>query len=194
MIPIADSLWRVFEEMAEAMGSDREGLINQALFMFARLNGFAATGNSWPASNPPVSPEEPTDQSHLRDDEDTRNRLKDEVSTARKYIGISMEDVALPATGGPMGPLFLVSEEGRRDGINKDRFLIGRGRHCDFVINSGKVSREHAAIVREGNDYFIEDLGSSNGTWFNKQRISRRKIEDGDEYFICNEKIKLVMH
>jgi pSer/pThr/pTyr-binding forkhead associated (FHA) protein len=200
MIQISDSLWRTFEEMSDAMGSDREGLINQAMFVFARLNGFLDAGTLWTprrmeaqSSTPPFGSDDPTDQSHLKADEEARSRAKDEVSTARKYIGISMEDEPA-AEGVEELPLFLVSEEGKRDGVNKDRFLIGRGRHCDFVINSGKVSREHAAIIREGKDYFIEDLGSSNGTWFNKQRISRRKIEDGDEYFICNEKIKLVMH
>ena len=54
------------------------------------------------------------------------------------------------------------------------------------------MSREHAAIVREGDDFYLQDLDSSNGTWFNKQRIKRRKIEDGDEYFICSEKVKFV--
>ena len=71
----------------------------------------------------------------------------------------------------------------------KDRFLIGRGKHCDLVINSGKVSREHAAIVREGDAWFIEDLGSSNGTWFEKRRLTRRQIQDGDEYYVCAEKL-----
>ena len=55
------------------------------------------------------------------------------------------------------------------------------------------MSREHAVVVREANDWFIEDLGSSNGTWFNKQRVKRRRVEDGDEYYICNEKIKFVL-
>jgi pSer/pThr/pTyr-binding forkhead associated (FHA) protein len=73
--------------------------------------------------------------------------------------------------------------------VVKDRYLIGRGKHCDLVIHSGKVSREHAAITREGADYFIADLGSSNGTWFGKRRITRRQIQEGDEYYISAEKL-----
>ena len=91
------------------------------------------------------------------------------------------------------GGLYLMAENGELDKVTKERFVIGRGKHCDFVINSGKVSREHAAIVNEDGEWYIEDLGSSNGTWFNKQRIKRKQVEDGDEFFICNEKIKLVL-
>lgn len=104
--------------------------------------------------------------------------------------GIDIDDPGGDASGAPA--LYMMVEGGELDRIAKDRFVIGRGKHCDFVINSGKVSREHAVITREGNDFFVEDLGSSNGTWFNKQRIKRRKIEDGDEYFICSDKVKFV--
>jgi pSer/pThr/pTyr-binding forkhead associated (FHA) protein len=88
--------------------------------------------------------------------------------------------------------LVILADGRELDRVIKDRFLIGRGKHCDLIINSGKVSREHAAITREGGNYFIEDLGSSNGTWFDKRRISRRQIQDGDEYFICSEKLSCV--
>src|SRR6478609_9236636 len=42
-VAIADHIWDVFEDMAQQMGVDRDGLINQAMFMFARLNGFMET-------------------------------------------------------------------------------------------------------------------------------------------------------
>ncbi len=89
--------------------------------------------------------------------------------------------------------LYLMIENGALEKVSKDRFVIGRGKHCDLVIESGKVSREHAAVVREGNDYFIEDLGSSNGTWYQQARIQRRQIVDGDEYYVCAEKIRCVL-
>ena len=116
--------------------------------------------------------------------------------TARRDDPLDILDRQLPEDeerSGSGDQLYLMAESGALDRIAKDRFVIGRGKHCDFIINSGKVSREHAVIVRDDGAYFIEDLGSSNGTWFNKQRIKRKQVEDGDEFFICNEKIKLVL-
>ena len=97
-----------------------------------------------------------------------------------------------PAHASQLGrTLVLLADDGHElERVRKDRFLIGRGKHCDLVINSGKVSREHAAIVREGDSWFIEDLGSSNGTWFDKRRLTRREIQEGDEYYVCAEKLR----
>ncbi|MBR2978324.1 MAG: FHA domain-containing protein [Myxococcaceae bacterium] len=89
--------------------------------------------------------------------------------------------------------LYLVDEEGELEPIKKARYIIGRGKHCDMVINSGKVSREHAVITKENGAFFIEDLGSSNGTWFKKQRIKKQQIEDGDEFYICADKVKFAL-
>lgn len=218
--------------MAEAMGTDRDGLVNQALFMFARLNGFlesngtGSTNGAGPATKPPLAaksmgPMTPPSRaavSGARADEDPGRREVAErvLETAAELERLikskneaRLESLPPPpppenslgverpsdsaVSGGEANGLFLQSEAGELDRISKDRFVLGRGKHCDFVINSGKVSREHAVVVRDGNDWFVEDLGSSNGTWFNKQRIKRRKIEDGDEYYICSERVKFVL-
>lgn len=236
-VGIADHIWDLFEEMASQMGSDRDALINQAMFMFARLNGFSdqpanghakgngangrapSPGGPQRGGSPPVlaqakGPSRPEPPPQKLDDDPVRrevaervletaaelerlikgkNQNQDNSSEGEESSGMDGVDVEEPQSDGGAGnALYLMAEGGELDRIAKDRFVIGRGKHCDFVINSGKVSREHAVIIRDGGDYFIEDLGSSNGTWFNKQRIKRRKVEDGDEYFICSEKVKLV--
>ena len=231
-VSIADHIWLAFEEMAGQMGSDRDALINQAMFMFARLNGFldpangkggagatastgAAKSNQRTSSPPvlkPVAHQGPRESAAgSMDDDPVRREVAERVlETAAELERLikgknqnqqpppepsaSVDDVELDesAASGAGPALYLMLEGGELDRISKERFVIGRGKHCDFVINSGKVSREHAVLVREGGEYFIEDLGSSNGTWFNKQRIKRRKVEDGDEYFICSEKVKFV--
>ncbi len=88
--------------------------------------------------------------------------------------------------------LYLLHDDGTLVKISKETFTIGRGKHCDHVVSSEKASREHAMVSREGADYFIADLSSSNGTWFRNHRIQRRMIEDGDAYLIGVALVKFI--
>jgi hypothetical protein len=161
-----------------------------------------------PFAAPPVPPPAPYVPSATAPDLGTKMSA-DEVRAAQERVlqkadelarlvrGSSEPEVSddedaegTPEPARAAGPMLVLYAEGREvERVAGPRFLIGRGKHCDLIINSGKVSREHAAIVRDGDGYFIEDLGSSNGTWFEKKRITRRRIEDGDEYFVCSEKL-----
>ncbi len=184
-IVVADHLWEAFGRMAEEMGSDRDALVNQAMHVFARLNGFVVPGA--PASVeaiPPLPPPAPPGAS--------RSEVAEQVLETAARLERAIR-VPTPSAAPRAASLVLLREDGTPLEVKKDRFLIGRGHHCDLVIDSAKISREHAAVARDGDGWTIEDLGSSNGTWHQRERIERRRIENGDEYFICSEKIRCVL-
>lgn len=59
--------------------------------------------------------------------------------------------------------------------------IIGRDGVCDIVVVRRSVSRRHARISGDEGDYFVEDLGSTHGTFLNGERVSgRRPLCDGD--------------
>ncbi|MFO0969925.1 MAG: SpoIIE family protein phosphatase [Gemmataceae bacterium] len=62
------------------------------------------------------------------------------------------------------------------------RVVIGRDLSCDIRVSAGQASRRHAAIVQEGDAYFIEDLGSANGTSVNARPIQgRTRLQPHDQ-------------
>jgi hypothetical protein len=198
-IEIADHLWDALGRMAEEMGSERDALVNQALHVFARLNGFnlpgapperAATGAVPPLPRAPAVPAPLA--SPAASAPPAPNPAVGQVLEAAARLEEAIAEPTPVETQRAVG-LVVVREDGTTLDVAKDRFLIGRGRHCDLVIDSAKISREHAAIVRDGTGWAIEDLGSSNGTWHRRERIERRRIADGDEFFVCSEKIRCVL-
>jgi len=67
---------------------------------------------------------------------------------------------------------------------SKSTIIIGRSETADVLINNSLVSRNHTKIIKNGNKYFIEDLGSMNGTYVNGQRISGKKQIGSDDNII----------
>ncbi len=93
----------------------------------------------------------------------------------------------------PARHIFLVLANGERVEVDAPRFVVGRSPECNLVLASTRVSREHIAIVREGPHIFLEDLGSSNGTWLGEQRVTRDLLQNGDEFTLGDQKIRLEM-
>lgn len=57
--------------------------------------------------------------------------------------------------------------------LNGDIVTMGRGSKNDIIIHDNEISREHCRLVRNGDDYALEDLNSSNGSFVNGQRIAQ---------------------
>lgn len=76
--------------------------------------------------------------------------------------------------------VFVQGSEQKNIVLNRTPFTVGRKVDKDLVIADPRVSRDHAQIMQEGLDFFIEDLGSKHGTFVNGERIQRQKLERGD--------------
>jgi pSer/pThr/pTyr-binding forkhead associated (FHA) protein len=57
---------------------------------------------------------------------------------------------------------------------------IGRLPGNSLVIEHPTVSSRHARVIRDGDDFVVEDLKSTNGTFVNRQRVTRHRLRDGD--------------
>ena len=77
----------------------------------------------------------------------------------------------------PPGP-----EIGKRTPLTLPRYVVGRDAEADLTISRSSVSRQHSQLVR-GSDgqWYVEDLGSTNGTFVNEQRVTRQHLADGDQ-------------
>jgi len=89
----------------------------------------------------------------------------------------------------------MIFYRGQQFPITKDRFVIGRGKQTsDLTIKDPNVSRQHAMIEFVGGQYFIIDLGSTNGVEYGGQRIQRKAINDGDVIRICEHELTFTFH
>src|SRR5438067_4092039 len=69
--------------------------------------------------------------------------------------------------------------------------VLGRSMQATVRITDREVSRKHSQIDRDGHDYVLRDLGSSNGTFVNGQRIlGPMRLKDGDEVLIGASRLK----
>lgn len=63
-----------------------------------------------------------------------------------------------------------------------DVVVVGSGRQCPVWVNSPRIETRHVRFVREGDAWYVEDLGSAHGTFLGDERINRRRVQHGEEY------------
>ena len=68
--------------------------------------------------------------------------------------------------------------------VDGDKTIIGRGQKAQVRLLDDGISREHAQLVVEGSKIFLQDLGSTNGTFCNGLKVDRRELADGDKILV----------
>jgi pSer/pThr/pTyr-binding forkhead associated (FHA) protein len=88
---------------------------------------------------------------------------------------------------------FLTDPTGQEHPLSDESTTIGRAVQNDIVVTSKRTSREHARVRREGWRRMLEDLGSTNGTFLNGERVlAPVMLQDEDRISIGN--VTLVFH
>jgi pSer/pThr/pTyr-binding forkhead associated (FHA) protein len=76
--------------------------------------------------------------------------------------------------------------------LNQERATIGRKPDNDIPIDNLAVSGKHALIITILDDSFLEDLGSTNGTYVNGKLVKKHVLKDGDVIAIGKHELKYI--
>ena len=98
----------------------------------------------------------------------------------------------MPQAGAsPYGAQLAIWYNNQQHVVNKDRFIIGRGKQSsDLTIKDPNVSRQHAMVEFLNGQYYMVDMGSTNGIEYNGQRIARKAVAEGDIFRICDHELR----
>src|SRR5215468_7353454 len=121
------------------------------------------------------------------------------MSDAERTVKLDLRDV--PQSTVKKRPVLVVLQGpsiGQTVKVDKEQTVIGRGSQADLVLRDEIASRLHAEILRLNQstciEYYISDLGSTNGTYLNGARvIAQQLLEDGDRVKVGNHVIKFAM-
>jgi hypothetical protein len=178
-------LHAALEQMSRDMAVPVEALVNQAVFHWAKLHGYVEPGVAVAsASDEPQTSRVPVVEAPADD--------------AWKVVaGGSLldSDASLDLTTPQMKALkrLVLLVDGEEHVVRGDRFLVGRDVSCDLTIDTPRVSRQHAVIISGPKGFELQDLGSSNGTWFAGERIEQKALEHGDEVLIGDKPVVVAL-
>jgi hypothetical protein len=121
------------------------------------------------------------------------------ATTAAYKVGETGEFEELDLTdSGTAGAALVIRSGGGRAGesfaLHGDRMTIGRRQDSDVFLDDVTVSRDHAILVRRGGEFFLDDCGSLNGTYVNRERIESHRLTDGDEVQVGKYKLAYFSH
>src|SRR6266508_4606330 len=111
-----------------------------------------------------------------------QGRVPDRALPVRRPGGPGGGDRRVRSPRRPPRELVVTDASGRRTIPLKESITLGRAATCDLVVADNYVSNVHARIYLRDGSYWLEDLGSTNGTYMNRSRVSTpTAIGPGDD-------------
>jgi pSer/pThr/pTyr-binding forkhead associated (FHA) protein len=71
--------------------------------------------------------------------------------------------------------------------ITQSEILLGRDAHCDIPLSDDTVSVRHSRLSYHHGQWWLEDLGSTNGTWLNKEKVSLPTVVISGDSIDCGK-------
>jgi len=110
------------------------------------------------------------------------------VGETGELIAVDLDDVVQEE-----GAAVVIRSGGGRVGesfpLHGERLTIGRRPDADVFLDDVTVSRDHALLVHRADGWHLDDLGSLNGTYVNRERIESKTLADGDELQVGKYKL-----
>lgn len=104
------------------------------------------------------------------------------VGTTQSFNPVASQPMPQPASEGVGTPALEVVSgpyAGERFVLGEGTYTIGRDPKCDIFLSNMTVSRHNATLVIGADSAWIEDAGSTNGTWVNGYIVDRAELEPG---------------
>jgi hypothetical protein len=120
---------------------------------------------------------------------DIRRRMirRDLASRLRHRLAKALSDLGIERAARFQQPTLLALDWGG----SQDELLLGRHLSCDVVFLSLNVSRRHARLVFRDGAWILQDLGSTNGTRVNGERVGRWKLQPGDHLVLADQHLRI---
>lgn len=110
------------------------------------------------------------------------------IDETGELVPVELDDVVASS-----GAALVIRAGGGRVGesfpLDGERLAVGRRPDSQIFLDDVTVSRDHALIVNRHGDWWLDDLGSLNGTYVNRERIDSHHLADGDELQIGKYKL-----
>ncbi len=126
------------------------------------------------------------------------NNEFDEETEGGTMVAMRVEDIQSAAKDQGQLRAYLIVIAGENVGEMyrvSDQVIIGRAQNAEVRVLDDGVSRKHAMVAVKGGDVFVSDLGSTNGTFVNGEKVANQPLKDGDKIEVGETTIlKFTLH